>query len=145
MKNYVKRRVLWVIATGILLFWACKKDNDRVPTTAVDEYLNLYLPEYSNLNAVNNWVYYNFAGNRGLLVVRTSLTDFAAYERTCTYDPNVSTAIVRAIPADIFCIDSTCMSKFSIIDGSVAAGPATVPLLRYRTELLPNNILHIFN
>lgn len=145
MKNYVKGPVLWVIVAGFVIINACKKDNDRVPTVAVDEYLNLNLPEYVNLNAINNWVYYNYAGNRGLIVVRTSPTDFAAFERTCTYDPSVSTAYVQGIPSDIFCIDSTCMSKFSIIDGSVVSGPATTPLLQYRTELLNNNILHIFN
>lgn len=145
MKNYVKGLVLWVTVAIGLLPAACKKDRERVPTVAVDEYLNLNLPEYVNLNAINNWIYYNFAGNRGLIVVRTSPTDFAAYERTCTYDPTVTTAIVQGIPSDIFCIDSTCMSKFSIIDGSVVSGPANQPLLQYRTELLSNNILHIYN
>lgn len=145
MKNYVKGLVLWVIVAGFVTMGACKKNNDRVPTVAVDEYLNLNLPEYVNLNAINNWVYYNYAGNRGILVVRTSPSDFNAYERTCTYDPNTATAYVEGIPNDIFCIDSTCMSKFSIIDGSVVSGPASAPLLQYRTELLANNILHIYN
>lgn len=145
MKNYVKGLVLWVVVGAMLLSAACKKDRERVPTVAVDEYLNLNLPEYVNLNAINNWVYYNYAGNRGLIVVRTSPTDFAAFERTCTYDPSITTAFVQGIPNDIFCIDSTCMSKFSIIDGSVVSGPASQPLLQYRAELLSNNILHIFN
>lgn len=146
MKNYVKGPVSWAtILLLLVLAGSCKKNDDRVPTVAVDEYLNLNLPEFINLNAINNWIYYNYAGNRGIIVVRTSPSDFVALERTCTYDPSVSTAYVKGIPNDIFCIDSTCMSKFSIIDGSVVSGPAAQPLLQYRTELLSNNILHIYN
>ncbi len=146
MGNYVKSTFYWVVAFFLMGHAVgCRRDNDTVPTVAVDEYLNLNLPEFITLNAINNWVYYNYAGNRGIIVVRTSPTDFLALERTCTFDPSVSSAYVTGIPNDIFCIDSTCMSKFSLLDGSVVNGPASQPLLRYRTQLLSNNILHIFN
>jgi len=128
-----------------LILRACNQNDDRVPSVAVDEYLNLNLPEFSVLNAVNNWIYYDIAGNRGLIVIRTGTNEFIAYERTCTYDPSVSTAIVEGIPNDIIAVDSTCGSQFSLIDGSVVKGPANQPLFRYRTQLLQNNILHIFN
>ncbi|MBK7887405.1 MAG: hypothetical protein IPJ86_08905 [Bacteroidetes bacterium] len=146
MKNSVNMFPLWVISLFLFLSsTACKKNNDRVPTVAVDEYLNLNLPEYFNLNAINNWVYYNYAGNKGIIVVRKSNTEFAAYERTCTFDPNVSASIVEGITNDIFAIDSICGSKFSLLDGSIVNGPAGQPLLQYRTQLLSNNILHIYN
>jgi len=146
MKNSAKMLSAWVIGLFLLFYMAsCKKNNDRVPTVAVDEYLNLNLPEYFNLNAINNWVYYNYAGNKGLIVIRKSQTEFAAYERTCTFDPNVSSAIVEGIENDIFAIDSVCGSKFSLLDGSIVNGPAGQPLLQYRTQLLSNNILHIYN
>lgn len=146
MKNYVKRILCWVILSEIMFLSAsCKKNNDQVPNVAVDEYINLNLPEYIQLNAINNWVYYNYAGNKGIIIIRTSPSEFNAYERTCTYDPSIASAYVKGIPNDVFCVDSTCMSKFSLIDGSVINGPATVPLLKYRTQLLSNNFLHIFN
>lgn len=146
MRNYVKLPVLWVTGLFFLLNnMACKKNDDRVPTVAVDEYLNLNLPEFFNLNAINNWVYYNYAGNKGIIVIRKSPTEFAAFERTCTFDPSVSAAIVEGINNDIFGIDSVCGSKFSLLDGSIINGPATQPLLQYRTDLLNNNILHIYN
>ncbi len=146
LRNYVKAPLLWAICLFLLLgAWGCKKNDDRVPNVAVDEYLNLNLPEYFNLSAINNWVYYNYAGNKGIIVIRKSPTDFAAFERTCTYDPSVSASIIEGITNDIFCIDSVCGSKFSLLDGSVVTGPATQPLLQYRTELLNNNILHIYN
>ena len=146
MKNYVKRPVSWVIFMILVISGvSCKKNDSKVPTVAVDEYLNLNLPSYIDLNAINNWVYYNYAGNRGIIIIRNSPTEFTALERTCTYDPNISTAYVTGIPNDIFAVDSTCNSKFSLLDGSVVSGPANQPLLKYRTELLSNNILHIFN
>lgn len=144
--NYVKGLISGVV--GLLCLFnssACKKSDDRIPTVAVDEYLNLNLPEYFNLSAINNWVYHNSAGNRGIIVIRKSPTEFAAYERTCTFDPNVTTAIVEGIQNDIFGIDSTCGSKFSLLDGSIVNGPATQALMQYRTQLLSNNILHIYN
>lgn len=128
-----------------LLTASCNRGSDRVPSVAVDEYLNLNLPQFSVLNAVNNWIYYDLAGNRGIIVVKTGINEFKAYERTCPYDPSISTAFIQGIPNDILAIDSTCGSKFSLIDGSVVKGPANQALLRYRTELLPNNVLHIFN
>lgn len=146
MKNHVKIAFLGVVF--ILLIGqstGCRRNDNAVPSVAVDEYLNLELPEFIKLNAVNNWIYYNYAGNRGIIVVRTSPTDFLALERTCTFDPSVNSAYVTGIPDDIFCIDSTCMSKFSLLDGSVVNGPASQPLLRYRTQLISNKILHIFN
>lgn len=142
----MKGLVCWVILTGALILNAsCKKNKDQVPNVLVDEYINLNLPEYINLNAINNWVYYNYAGNKGIIIIRTSPSEFNAYERTCTYDPSVASAYVKGIPNDIFCVDSTCGSQFSLIDGSVTIGPATVPLLKYKTQLLTNNILHIYN
>lgn len=146
MKTHVN--VLFLGASLVflsLIYLSCNQNSDRVPTVAVDEYLNLSLPEFSVLNAVNNWIYYDIAGNRGIIVIRTGATEFSAYERTCTFDPSVSTAVVQGIPNDIIAVDSTCGSQFSLIDGSVVKGPANQPLFRYRTELLQNNILHIFN
>jgi nitrite reductase/ring-hydroxylating ferredoxin subunit len=129
----------------LLIISSCQKNNSQVPNVAVDEYLNLNLPEYLPLNAVNNWIYYNYAGYKGIIVIQTAPGEFTALERSCTYDPSASGSIITALPGDIFGVDSVCNSKFSLIDGSVVNGPATRPLIRYRTALLANNILHIYN
>lgn len=135
----------WLIPAIFLAIFACKKNDDRVPTVAVNEYINLNLPEFLPLNAVNNWIYYNYAGNKGLIIMRISPSEFMAYERTCTYDPYVAASIIEGFENDIFCIDSVCNSRFSLLDGSVVSGPATQAMARYRTELVGNNILHIYN
>jgi len=148
MKNHPKPNIsasLAALCLSALLLVSCKKNDDRVPNVAVDEYLNLNLPEYQPLQTPNNWIYYNFAGNRGIIVFCTGIDQYTALERTCTFDPSVSTAIVRGIPNDIFGIDSTCGSKFNLMDGNIVNGPANQPLLKYRTQMLPNKILHIYN
>jgi hypothetical protein len=146
-KNLSTGHMWAIIGLSGLLFLsaACQKNSSDVPNVAVDEYINLNLPEYLNLNAVNNWVYYDYAGNKGIIIIRSGPNEFTALERTCTFDPNAANSIVEGIQFDIFGIDSVCGSKFSLIDGNVSTGPANRPLIRYRTQLLPNNILRIYN
>jgi hypothetical protein len=40
-------------------------------------------------------------------------------------------------------IDSTCGSRFILIDGSVYSGPATKSLKSYRTTCFNGEVLHI--
>lgn len=123
---------------------SCKKDEDDVRTPGVDEYIDLNLPSYLELNVPGNYVYYP-AGGRGIIIYRRSSNEFAAYERTCPFDPQLSTGLVEVENGNTTAADSTCGSRFSIFDGSLVNGPANRPLSQYRTELLQGNILHIFN
>lgn len=113
-----------------------------MPTSAVDVYLNLQLPGNSVLNTPGNWIYIG-AGTRGIIVYNTG-SGFKAYERTCTFDPSQSTAVVEVLNDNVTAVDSTCGSKFSIIDGSVINPPASNALQTYRTEF-DGVTLHIFN
>ena len=67
-----------------------------------------------------------------------------AYERTCPYDPEKPTARVQVESSGMTAIDSTCGSKFILIDGSVYSPPATVSLKAYRTYF-DGEVLHIYN
>jgi len=78
----------------------------------------LYLltqPSYANLNAVGGWVYVT-GGVRGIIIYKKNSSEFAAYERCCPYDPNVSTARVEVIPATSLVltghaeVNSTCLT-----------------------------------
>jgi hypothetical protein len=126
-------------------FFACRKNDELIPNVSVNEYIDLNLPSYSNLNAVNNWIYYP-AGAKGLIIFRKSTTEFVAYERACTYDPNKSGAVVFMQPNGIDAKDTICGSKFFIFDGSILNGPASRPLQQYRcTYNISINQLHIYN
>ena len=132
------------IICSIVLVSSCKKTNSDIPYAYVNEYVNLSLPSYLNATIPNGWVYYP-AGNRGLIIFRRSSTEIVVYDRTCTYDPTATCALVRVIPNNILAIDSGCGSQFSLFDGSVTNGPAVAPLKQYHADLLSNNSLHIYN
>jgi hypothetical protein len=129
----------------LLIVFSCRKNEDLIPNVAVNEYIDLNLPSYSTLNAVNNWIYYP-AGAKGLIIFRKSTTEFVAYERACTYDPNTSGAVVYMLSNGIDAKDSICGSKFFIFDGSILNGPASRPLQQYRCAYnVSANQLHIYN
>jgi len=138
-----KKSSFYLILLSVLL--GCRKNNEQVPNVSVNEYINLSLPSYSNLNAVNNWIYYP-AGVKGIIIFRKSTNEFVAYERACTYDPNTSGAVVIMQTNDIDAKDTICGSKFFIYDGSIVNGPASRPLQQYRcTYNISANQLHIYN
>ena len=129
----------------LLIVFSCRKNEDLIPNVAVNEYIDLNLPSYSTLNAVNNWIYYP-AGAKGLIIFRKSTAEFVAYERACTYDPNTSGAVVYMLSNGIDAKDSICGSKFFIFDGSILNGPASRPLQQYRCAYNASaNQLHIYN
>jgi nitrite reductase/ring-hydroxylating ferredoxin subunit len=147
MKKFKNRIVLGyslLLGLIILLPASCKKTDDVIPFVSVNEYLNLSLPSYLPLTIVNGWVYYQGAGNKGLIVVNVDGVNFAAYDRTCTFDPAENSSIVQVITNNVIAIDSICGSKFSILDGSIINGPAVQSLKRYQTSV-SNNVLHIYN
>jgi len=72
------------------------------------------------------------------------LYTFAAYERTCPFDPQEECAQVDVDNSGIIMIDSCCMSQYNILDGSPLGGPATIPLKQYATEFA-GGTLHVFN
>lgn len=124
---------------------SCKKDKQQdVRSGGVNEYLNLNEPIYLDLNVPGNYVYYA-AGTRGIIVYRRSNTEFIAYERSCPYDPQLSTGLVTVETTLTSMADSTCGSRYALYDGSIINGPTTKSLSQYRTEMLSGNILHIYN
>jgi hypothetical protein len=136
---------LFIVLVLLSAFLACRKNDGLIPNVSVNEYIDLNLPSYSNLNAVNNWIYYP-AGAMGLIIFRKSTTEFVAYERACTFDPNTTSAVVYMLPNGIDARDSICGSKFFIFDGSIMNGPASRPLQQYRcTYNISINQLHIYN
>ena len=140
---------LW-IALGlflslILIIQSCKKNESHpnIPNVYVNLYLDINSTQYIELNSVGGYVYLT-GGYRGILVYRVSVEDFIAFERTCPYDPDKDCARIEMEPSGLTTVDSCCMSRYLILDGSVLRGPSTIPLKQYRTSF-DGNILHIYN
>ncbi|MBN1338411.1 MAG: hypothetical protein JXA03_03760 [Bacteroidales bacterium] len=132
------------ILAGIVLHSGCKKDNGSegdIPNVYVN--FTLY-PNSLNYIAVSNYIYVNNQGYRGIIVFRTDLYTFMAYERTCPFDPGNDCAQVEVEPSNITAVDSCCMTQYNLINGSAFSGPGTLPLKQYKTSF-DGDILIIYN
>lgn len=128
----------------LILINSCKKDNDNyVPSTPVDIYLYANNPSFINVSVVGGWVYIT-GGVRGIILYRKSNTEFAAYDRNCTYQSSEACATVVVDNTNIVATDTCCHSRFSIYDGSVFQGPASLPLKAYNTTF-DGSVVHIYN
>lgn len=136
---------IFLVPVMSIVVVSCKKQNYQgVPNVAVDIRMYSSDPSFINLNAIGGWVYVN-GGNRGIVVYRKDLSNFMAYDRTCSYNPPNVNETVKVDPTNnIMLIDPNCGSKFLITDGSVNQGPATYPLKAYQTTY-DGTVLHIFN
>lgn len=137
-----KIKLILILIT--LFLFSCKKDkNTYIPLVNVDIYLYTNNPEFNNLNAVGGWTSIN-GGSRGIIVYRSSNTEFKAYDKHCPYDPSNSCGVVEVDNSNITMVDACCGSKFSITDGGVIKGPAGQPLKQYNTSF-DGSKLHIYN
>ena len=144
-KKFYSRLFTCFLAASLFLFTDCGKDSDNpVPSVYVDITLYLSQPSNSALNAVGGYVYVT-GGARGIIVYRLSIDTFMAYDRNCTYNSDAASAVVEVESNGLFAADSSCGSKFVLIDGSVDQGPATVGLRRYNAVYDGVNSVHIYN
>lgn len=86
----------------------------------------------------------NNSGLKGLIIYRNSNEQFSAYDRACPYHTQEACALIQVEADNVSAIDSCCGSRFLIIDGQIINGPATSPLIGYRTTF-NGTVLHVFN
>lgn len=130
---------LWIIT--ILLF-SCTRDlsDDPIPITAfTDIVISLNLPEYFSLQTDEGYKQID-GGVRGIIIYRKSSTNYLAYERNCSYHPNDACATVDVHSSGLYMLDTCCSSTFDFEAGSPQGGPATRPLLQYRTQILGSTL-----
>lgn len=137
-------RSLLVAAIALTASASCKKEErSGVPYTTVDITINVNNPAYADIQVPGGWVYLS-GGSLGILVYRKTIDQFMAYDRHCPYQPeNLCHVIVddsQVMVRDTLC----CGSAFVIVDGSVAAGPASTNLRQYNT-MFNGTSLRIYN
>jgi len=142
---FILKRSIKILFMLILVVFikGCDDKNQIVPNVYVNFYISVFDPEFSTLLSPGNSITVT-GGVNGILIYRISSDEFAAYDRTCTY--NVSDNCRIVVDDDInFATDSMCCnSRFLLLDGSVIEGPATYPLKRYQTNF-DGNYLHVYN
>lgn len=77
-------------------------------------------------------------GVRGIIIHRKSSTQYLAFERNCSFQPNDACATVDIHATTQFMFDACCGSSFRFDDGNPTGGPAWRPLRQYETSLNVN-------
>ena len=137
-KNIFNAKIIVLFLFTIISFnfFSCNETQDNIPYVFVDITIDLNKPEFFELNAIGNHVPIT-GGYSGIIVYRSSLDEFKAYERTCTYDINCRVSVDKN---NMNMLDTCCNSEFSLtMDGGVVKGPATLPLRQYKTIYYPNS------
>lgn len=137
----MKKKIFLLLVISIV---GCKKNTDQIPPATVDFYVYLNQPQFQTLNTVGNYVYVT-GGVKGIIVYHKSIDEFAAYERTCPYDPDVSGALVQVDSSGLGLVDYHCGSRYNILDGSIVSGPTAYPLRQYYCEYDGVSSLHVHN
>ena len=137
--------------SGILLLLvglsSCSKER-QVPIPYVYVNYTVYLNNPSNnyLKAPFNYLILPAEGNQGIILYRRTVgepDDFIALDLTCTNEP-LGKCKVAVDDTGFYLVCPCCGSKFQIMDGLVASGPAKWSLTQYSTSLTLNTV-RIYN
>lgn len=145
-----KLRSLRILFLSALIFYATGCGDEKHCKQYSDVPVNITIfpnsTEYQQLNTVNGWLYLTARKpSKGIIIYRSSLNHFQAYERTCPHDPNDPTAILQVDEeTELFAYDSVCGSRFILTSGYPLDGPAQCPMIQYRTSY-DGNSLRIYN
>ena len=122
---------------------SCNKQEDFIQDVYVSEFVDLSLPQYSEINTIGNAVFIE-GGVEGIIIFKDVGDNFKIYDRNCSYEPSSICAKIDSISSGIaFC--GCCSSAFLISSsGEAINAPAILPLKKYSWSL-SNNILHIYN
>ena len=123
---------------GLGLMVGCEPDlsDDAIPWQPFDVInINLNLPEYIHVKMDGNHVYLNDGGVRGIILYHHSGSNYIAYERNCSYQPNSACATVEVHASSLFMFCPCCSSNFDFATGFPTGGIAWRPLNKYATSL----------
>ena len=150
------RGIPWIagLAVFTLVFLSVFCNKDKPCQDFPDTYINITLqPNTMDYIPAGGYVYVtaNYP-SRGIIVYRQFTDQFLAFERTCPYDPygccldDDATQCTRLIVegSGIIIIDSCCLSRYLMTDGSPFEGPSSCPLYQYQTYY-DGTYLRIFN
>lgn len=137
------KKLTYILTISISVF-SCNSKEDYIQNVYVDEYVNLNLPEYSELNASGSAIFTE-GGVEGIIIYHGFGNDYKVYDRNCTYQPSLSCSFIDSANSGIaYC--GCCTSAFLISNtGESINAPALLSLKTYNWSLNDNNIIHIFN
>ncbi|TCD26695.1 hypothetical protein EZ456_12110 [Pedobacter psychrodurus] len=134
-------KYLYSILFVLVIVAGCGKDEGYIPDVAVN--YNVTLTEFS-LKAVNNVLVVSNNGVGGLLIVKTPLGGYVAFDRCSTVNPE---KICKVTPDEggFTATDPCSGAKFLLLDGSPQKAPAERSLKAYNVSLQGNTLIHVSN
>lgn len=131
-------RAAWIFVL-VLILGGCGKATNVVPDVAVNLSLPLTDPRLINLSSSGRAVLLNGYGVSGLVLYRTILSGYVAYDRCSTVNPENRCAVV--LDEGAFTVTDPCSgAKFLLEDGSPAKAPATISLKQYSVRVSGNTL-----
>ena len=126
-----------------ILIVSCNTTNEFINNVAVNEFIDLSLPMYSELAVPGNSMFIT-GGVKGIIIYHGFGNDYKVYDRNCSYEPSLECSRIDSINSGIaYC--GCCTSAFLINNSGEAINAlALLPLKSYNWSL-NNNILRIFN
>lgn len=135
---------VFLLVSLSLVLQCCEKNTDTADFFNPVQFktqLNLNLPQYIGLLAPQGYVYLT-EGNKGTIVYHLPQGGFAAYDRTCSYNPKDACAQVTVDSnyAGMRCgkyangFQPCCASVFDLNTGIATQKPASRPLKVYYTS-----------
>ena len=133
-----------IIIIFLFFFISCGERNNYIPDVFVNYEIDLNSPENISLSVLGGSLVIENQAYNGLIIYRFSNYEYHAYDKSCTYEPLTACAEIDSINSSL-AICGCCNSVFLLDQsGSVANGPAILPLKRYST-FLDGNMLFVSN
>ncbi len=147
-----KKQIIFLFSLVICLINSCEDDSNRIPYSYVDFTISINNPNFSELRAITNSivVHEEDAGvigqnntDFGVIIYRSSMDEFMAYDRICPHKPSEGCA-VKVRKGEIRAVCPCCQSEFELETGYPAKGVSKYPLKEYKTSFDGEQI-HVYN
>ena len=129
MDFMITRNKLLLILT--VLFASCGSDPivTYIPYVYVEEEVNLNDFESLALANVGGFIYIE-GGVKGIVVLHSTVSEYLAFERNCTFQPQDECAVISMHSSALYFEDTCCNSSFNL-SGWPTGGPAELQLKQY--------------
>lgn len=134
-------KYLYSIVIALLFFTSCGKEENFIPDVPVN--YNVTVVEFG-IKAVNNVLLVPNVGVAGIMIVKTPLGGYVAFDRCSTVNPE---KLCKVVPDDsgVTATDPCSGAKFSLLDGTPQKAPAEKTLRVYSVSLQGNTMLNVRN
>ena len=147
MKSVSGIHGLWCIPVLLLVLMntSCENETSRpeIPDVLVSFVIDPNSTTYLELNHPGGWAYLT-GGYNGILVYRSTSTEFMAYDRACPWDFQDQNARLNVEASGITCVCPVCGSKYVMTDGTPFEGPSRIMLKPYQTTY-DGILLYVYN